>query len=210
MILENYLRKVYAAHQVAEICGYEIHEDESPEQVIKNCMESAPENLSGKIQEIAKLMESEEEISDDELDDIVKGLTDDDILGVYDEEELETIDEETGDILESELPEELNEILSREERIKARVRFARSKAKRQTKVKLALKRHSDRATLNKRARRLAIRALKTKFAKKSLGDMTVSDKERIEKMLKTRKSLINRLALKLVPRVKQLEKERLS
>lgn len=211
MILEHYLRKVYAAQQVAELCDYQIQQDESPESVLQNCIQSAPEELQDKIQEIGKLMESEsEEISDEELEKIVAELSDEDILEVYDEDELEVVDEETNEILECDLPEELNEILSRQERMKARIRFARTKSKRQIKARIALKRHSDRATLNKRARRLAIKALKAKFAKKKLGDMSVSDKERVEKMLKSRKALINRLALKLVPRVKKLEKERLS
>lgn len=211
MIIEHYLRRVYAAQQIADLCDYQIQEDESPESVLQKCIEFAPEELHDKIQEIYKLMESEiEDITDEELDKLVSELSDDDILELYDEDELEIIDEETREILESDLPEELNEILSRQERIKAKIRFARTKSKRQTKARIALKRTSDRATLNKRARRLAIRVLKAKFAKKKLGDMSVSDKERVERMLQSRKSLINRLALKLVPRVKKLEKERLS
>lgn len=209
MILENYLRKVYAAHQIAELCNYQIGEDESPEDVVRNCTESAPEQLRANIEEIGKLLESED-ISDEELEQIAAELTDDDILEVYDEDELDVVDEETNEVLESDIPEELNEILSRQERMKARIRFARTKTKRATKARIALKKHSDRATLNRRARRLAIKALKTKFAKKKIGDMSVSDKERVERMLQSRKSLINRLALKLVPRVKKLEKERLS
>lgn len=210
MILENYLRKAYAAQQIADLCSYEVSEDETPEHIVQGCLEIAPEELKSTIKDISKLMESEDEIPDSELDDIVNSITDEDILDEYDEDELEIIDEETGEIIESDLPEELNEILSRQERVKARIRFARTKSKRANKARIALKRTSDRATLNRRARRLAIRALKAKFAKKKLGDMSLSDKERVEKLLKSKKSLVNRLALKLVPRVKKLEKERLS
>lgn len=212
MIIENYLRKVYAAHQIAELCDYQIQDDESPEEIIRHCIEMAPEQLQQSIQEIGKIVESEEtdDISDEELQKLVDELSDEDILAEYDEDELELIDEETGEILESNIPVEINEILSRQERMKARIRFARTKSKRAIKAKIALKRHSDRATLNKRARRLAMRALKAKFAKKKLGDMSLSDKERVERLLQSRKALINRLALKMVPRVKKLEKERLS
>lgn len=217
MIIENYLRKVYAAHQIAELCKYEISEDERPEDVVKQCLETIenlPDQIKEKIAEISKLMESmepTEDFTDEELEKIIDGISDDDILDEYDEDELVVVDEETGEILETEeLPTEINELLSRQARMKAKIRFGRTKAKRQMKAKIALKRHSSRETLNKRARRLAIRVLKAKFAKKKVGDMSLSDKERVEKILSSRKALINRLALKLVPRVKKLEKERLS
>jgi hypothetical protein len=218
MIIENYLRKMYSAVCLADIAKYTPEDDESPESIIQHSLENIPENFSDDqkklVDEFKGLIEStfgkEIEIDDKELDKLVDELSDEDILAEYDDEELVTVDEETGEEVDTSEVDSLTEGLSRVERLRARNRFKRTKAKRQMKARIALKRHSDRGTLNKRARRLAIKMLKKKFSKKALGDMTVADKERVERIIASRKALVNRLALKMVPRVKKLEKERLS
>lgn len=87
--------------------------------------------------------------------------------------------------------------------------MARSKTKREIKVKMALKRHSDTKTLNHRARRMAIKAMEKKLARnKPLDQLSVGEKERIERVIQRRKSAISRLAMKLVPHVRQVEKAR--
>jgi nicotinic acid mononucleotide adenylyltransferase len=155
--------------------------------------------------------EESEELSDQELDAMAAEVKDvEDVIDAYDDHELAIVDED-GEEVESDLKEEmLNEVLSRMERIKAKVRFARTKSKRERKVSLALKRHSDTSTINKRARRLAINLMKKRIAKKPLNKLSVAEKERLEKMIARRKTVINRLAMRLTSRVRKIENDRLA
>lgn len=150
-------------------------------------------------------------ITDTELDKIADSIdTVDDIIDAYTDDELAIIDDE-GNEIEKDLKEEvLDEVLSRMERIRAKVRFARSKSARERGAKLALKRHSTTATINGRARKLAVKLLKQRIAKKPLDKLSIGEKERLEKMLAKRKTLINRLAMKLVSRVRKVETDRLA
>jgi hypothetical protein len=158
--------------------------------------------------------EEEHEITDQEIDAMVNNITDwEHVIDAYDDDELALIDDETGEELESTIKEEveqINEVLSRIERIKAKTRFARTKTKRMVKVKLALKRSSPQATINKRARRLAIKNLKMRIAKKPLSSLSVAEKERLEQRVQKMKPVLNRIAMKLAPKVRQIEKQRLS
>ena len=156
--------------------------------------------------------ETEEEFTEKDIDDIVNQHKDwEDILDGYDDEELAIVDDETGEELEDSLKEEaLNEVLSRLERIKAKTRFARSKSKRMAKAKVALKRSSPQSVINTRARRLAIKAIKQRIAKKPLASLSVAEKERLEQRIAKMKPVLNRIAMKLAPRVRQIEKARLS
>jgi len=155
-------------------------------------------------------------IPEAEVDDIVNSLTDDDMLDAYDDDELEIVDDETGEKVsdldtgeEGVNEEALNEVLSRVERIKAKIRFARHKAKRSRKLKIAMKRRSGVKIINRRARRLAIKLLKKRLAKKPLNKLSVGEKERIERIVKKRKQLVQRIGLKLVPRIRSIETSRL-
>ena len=159
----------------------------------------------------------DEEISDEELDDMISHIQDwEHIVDAYDPEELAIVDAETGEVIDDDLTDDLkeetlNEVLSRAERLKAKVRFARTAAKRERKAAVALKKHSSSATLAKRARRLAVKTLETKLAKgKPLASLSVPEKERIERIIQTRKAMIGRLAMKLTPRVKKIEQNRLA
>lgn len=153
----------------------------------------------------------DEELTDQELDAMVNDVKDvEDIIDAYEDNELAVVDDD-GEEVESDLNEEvLMEVLSRMERIKAKVRFARTKSKRERKVVLALKRHSDTGTINKRARRLAINLMKQRIARKPLNKLSTAEKERLEKMIAKRKTVINRLAMKLTSRVRKIENDRLS
>lgn len=152
----------------------------------------------------------DDEMSDDDMDNMINGMSEDDYLEAYDDEELAIIDDETGEHI-TELKEEIIlEVLSRAERIKAKIRFARSEAKRERRTRIALKTHSNTKTLNKRARRLAISLMKKRLAKKPLEKLSVSEKERIESTLSKRKRAIDRLAMRLAPRVKKTETDRLA
>lgn len=156
----------------------------------------------------------EAEMDDKELDKLADTVKDiEDVIDAYDDEELAIIDSENGEELEKNLKEEteaINEVLSRMERIRAKTRFAKTASKRERSAKLALKRHSDTSTINKRARKLAVNLIKTRIAKKPLNKLSTGEKERIEKMLEKRKAMVNRLAMKLAPRVRKIENDRLS
>jgi len=160
---------------------------------------------------------ADEDPSEEELDHFVNHISDDDIYDLYDEDELTIVDDETGEELpedeeEKELEEGvLFEVLSRIERMKAKFRIRRTKAKRERATKIALKRYSNTKTINKRSRRLAVKMLKKRLLRgRDLSKLSVGEKERVEKIIQQRKPLINRLAMRLAPRVRKVEKARLS
>lgn len=156
------------------------------------------------------LEEEIEELKDEEIDAIIEALQEDEYLEAYEDDELAIIDEETGEHI-AELKEEvILEVLSRAERIRAKLRFARSEAKRERRTQIALKSRSNTATLNKRARRLAIETMKKRLARKPLEKLSVAEKERIEATIAKRKKIIDRIAMRLVPRVKKIESDRLT
>lgn len=156
----------------------------------------------------------EYELSEKEIDEIVNSATDEDIMELYEENELIIIDEETGEELpavEGEDKIDLMEVLSRQERMRAKMRLRRTSAKRERSTKIALKRYSSPETINKRARRLAIKLMKKRLLRgRDATKISVGEKERIEKTLAKRKAVIGRVAQKLVSRVRKVEKNRMS
>lgn len=236
---EDVLRKTQAATIIAQSLGYTPESSETPSQVIENAIAAAGEmsaETAAMVEDMIKLAESvgidvvaspkvkivvteekkpapvdDDELSDDELDDMISGLDHDDVLSTYDDEEFGVYDEHGNRVDESlEESEELNEVLSRSERLKARIRMAKNKNKLQAKLKIALHKHSSGAVLNHRARKLAVKAMEKKLAKKPLDQLSTSEKERIERIISRRKKALDRMAMKLVPHVRQVEKERLS
>jgi len=164
-----------------------------------------------------------EEMTDEKIekiaDMVAKGITDDDIVNhAYDDDDFEMVDDETGEEVDDEDKKKVNEelevldeVLSRIERIRAKQRLMRTKAKRKRAVKIALKRYSPMKVINKRARRMAVKALKQRFTKgRDLKKISVAEKERLEARVKRLTPILNRIAIKMVPRVRQLEKKRLS
>jgi hypothetical protein len=151
-------------------------------------------------------------ISDDEIEKMVSELSDDDIMDhVYDDSEIAVVDEETGEEVEDETMAEglMLEVLSRSERIRAGSRFRRTAAKRERRLKIALHKTSDSKTINTRARRMAIKTLKSRLAKKPLSQLSVAEKERLEQRVQRMKPVMNRIAMRMVPRIRRLEKDRL-
>lgn len=171
-----------------------------------------------------------DKLHDIELDDIARFVNDmdtDDYLDIYDPDEIEwddtdyegdladdeaefeaenkRIEDEKAEIFEA---KELAEALSRQARLKMRMAMKRNKARIAMKRRIALKRHSTPDVLKKRARKLAIKMLKKRYAKKSVADMSVAEKERVEKILQTKGSLINRLTMKMIPTVRKIEQDR--
>ena len=164
------------------------------------------------------------DFTDKEIDEIVDDITDDEIfdeiLNDVDEDDLIVVDDEGNEVedadveIEGELDEEtiakLDEVLTRAGRIKARINLRKTGAKRKRGLKIALKRRATTKVANKRARRLATKALKKRFLQgRNPAKLSVSEKERIERIVKTRKALINRIALKLIPRVRKMEQKRM-
>ena len=160
----------------------------------------------------------EDEISDEELDAMVNSIEDmEDVIDAYDDDELAVIDDETGEEIEDEEEEKsvneqaLNEVLSRIERMRAKVRLKRTQGVRTRKMKIALRTSSSTGKINKRARRLAVKLMKKRLLRgRDPAKISVGEKERIERVIQKRKNIVGRLAMKLAPRVRSIEKARLS
>lgn len=200
-------------NDVCEVCGKSPCEceDESQDQT----------QLKPNFDPFFKEEEDKEDVpdmSDDEIEKMADELSDDDYLDLYDEDEMGIVDDESGEELEADEEEEkkleestLMEVLSRVERMKAKARIRRTKAKRERATKIALKRYSNTATINKRARRLAIKLMKKRLLRgRDPSKVSVGEKERIERTLEKRKAVIGRIAMRLAPRVRKVEKARLS
>ena len=156
-----------------------------------------------------------ENMSDDELDKMInKHLDDDDFLDAYDEDELHVIDSETGEPVEKHKgikEDTLNEVLSKLERIKARLRFHRNQPKIQRARQLALKRSSGSKQINHRARHMAVNVLRKKLLRgQNPASVSTSERERIDRRIEKSKRIIDRMSMKLVSKVRANEKHRLS
>jgi hypothetical protein len=157
--------------------------------------------------------ELEDDFSEDDLEAMANGVTDPEhVLDVYDDSELAIVDADTGEELGSmsEGVGQINEVLSRIERMRSKIRFARTAAKRERRVEVALRTRSSSSKINARARRLAINLMKQRIIRKPVAQMTVQEKERAEAIIARRKDAIGRLAMKLAPRVRKIENDRLS
>jgi hypothetical protein len=159
----------------------------------------------------------EDDIDDHEIEAMLGHLTDEEIMDDYDEDEVALVDDETGEEIpkskeEDALDEQaIMEVLSRIERMKAKFRIRRTAAKRERATKIALKRYSNNATINKRSRRLAVKLMKQRLLRgRDVSKLSVGEKERIERTIETRKALIGRIATRLAPRVRKIEKARMS
>lgn len=154
--------------------------------------------------------DTENGISNSDIDSFLDTIHPDEYIStVYEPDEFEDEPtEEFEDEEEDEFEDELDEALSRATRIKMKNRMKRLKGIISRKRKLALKRRATMDVLKKRARKLAIRMLKQKYAKKAVSDMSVAERERVETMLAKRKSLVDRLTIKMIPVVRKIENER--
>jgi hypothetical protein len=155
-----------------------------------------------------------EDFTEEEIDEMVNSVTDEDIEDLYEEDELVLVYDDDGEEippLQEESKYDLMEVLSRTERMRGKMRLRKTSAKRGRSTKIALKRYSNPATINKRARRLAIKLMKKRMLRgRDYSKVSVGEKERIEKTLSQRKDVISRVAQKLVSRVRKVEKARMS
>lgn len=153
------------------------------------------------------------DLTDEEMDKLVDTISEEEIFEAYDDDEFIIIDEEGNQVyVQTPVSEEaLMEVLSKMERIKAKLRMAKNQSKLETKREIALKQHSDSKKINKRARHLAINLMKKKLLKgRDPEHLSTSEKERIDRVIEKRKVAIGRLAMKLTSKVRQTEKERLT
>lgn len=160
-------------------------------------------------------MEEDEFINLVEAD--LAALTEEDFYEAYEDDELAIIDDETGEEIEAVAEEAeldkpaLMEVLSRQERIRARARMRRTQTKRQRREKVALRQLSTPQVANKRARRMAVSALKKRLLRgQNPSKVSVGQKERVERFIQQRRKIVDRLAARMVSRVKQVEKARMS
>ena len=155
-----------------------------------------------------------EDFTDQEIDEMINTVTDEDIEDLYEEDELVLVYDDDGEEippLQEESKYDLMEVLSRTERMKGKIRLRKTSAKRGRSTKIALKRYSNPATINKRARRLAIKLMKQRMLRgRDPAKVSIGEKERMEKVMAQRKDVISRIAQKLVSRVRKVEKARMS
>lgn len=150
-------------------------------------------------------------MSDKDIDKLIKPIDSlEDLTDAYDDEELHIVDHEGKHVSHIKEEVEINEVLSRMERIKAGIRFSQTASKRERKMQIALHTRSTPSRINHRARVMAVKLLKQKLMKKPLDQLTISEKEHLEALLKTRQPLLNRIALKLAPRIRSIENSRLN
>ena len=160
------------------------------------------------------------------IDDFMNNLSVADYLDIYDDDELDFSEfddvdpseieteataelKECEDIIASSYnAKELTEVLTRMGHLKLKIAMLRNKAKLAMKRKIALSRRATMDVFKERARKLAIKFLKQKLAHKPVADMSMADKERVEKALQTKKSLLARLTMKMIPVVKKIEQKR--
>lgn len=201
-----------------------------PNSKVKHALEKPhDEKWEAHKEEVEDVRAYEKEIniidfSEKELEEIVNDISDDEIfdeiLNDVDEDDLMVVDDEGNEVedaeveLDGELDEEtiakLDEVLTRAGRIKAKINLRKTTAKRKRSMKIALKRRSTTAVANKRARRLAVKALKKRFLQgRDPNKLSVSEKERIERIVTKKKAIINRIALKMVPRIRKMEQQRM-
>lgn len=125
-------------------------------------------------------------------------------------------DQELGQVLGSKIASRsptgfanhIQEALTQAQRIKKANVMRRSKAKIAYKRKMALKKRATFDVLQNRAHKMAIKILKKRLAKKDVGDMGYSERQRIEDIIKKRPELVKRIQLKMLPVVRALEQQR--
>ena len=159
------------------------------------------------IENVVKMFDPEQDPMNSKLD--IFDLYDDDELAIETENEDGEVEMEEFEWLGDDVEQQLNEVLSRTERIKNRVRVRRTKARRARSLRIALRRHSSTQVINSRARRLAVKLLKRRFFKKPPTQLSVGERERAEARIAKMRHVVKRIALKLAPRVRQMEKKRL-
>ena len=181
--------------------------------------------------------DKEEGITWQDIEDFYNKLTVDEYMHTcYDDDEWEDDDEQDHilstvrsfkDLDDQQLEQKLNETklslnngitanqlveaLTLQQRLQRAIKL-RSKAKQiALKRKIALKKHATPEKITDRAHKLALRMLKSKFAgNKPYNELTYNERERVEKILANKKSVIDTLTRKMIPVVRKIEQQRFS
>lgn len=143
-----------------------------------------------------------EEITEDQLDNMANSLEWHDIVEFYNDDEVE---------FEGNDPEVIDEKISAMSRIQRRMRFARTSTRRDVAKMIKLRRASDVKTLQIRAHKAARRALMNRFLRgRDKSQLSAQEKDQIEGQVNRMAALQANLAVKMLPRVRELEKKRLA
>lgn len=103
-----------------------------------------------------------------------------------------------------------NEALTVQQRRKRSIQMKRLAPRLAKKRKLAMKKKADPKKLKMRAQKAAKDVLRKKISKgKPYNSLTPAAKEAIDKKLDKKKAAISKIAKKMLPKIKQKEKERL-
>jgi hypothetical protein len=146
------------------------------------------------------IAEKNEEISEDDINEMVDSLKWEDIVDLYSEEDL--IEEETG---------QLDEKISATSRLKRSQSFARGRSRRNTAKGLKLRRASTPQILQKRAQLAARRAIYQRLLRgRDKSALSASEKDRIEQQVKGMKSIQASIATRMVPKMRSIEQKRLA
>lgn len=139
-----------------------------------------------------------DDFSEEDLEKMAKELEWEDIFDLYHEHELA-------------MEKSVDEAISPASRIQRRMRFARTSSKRNLAKFLKLHRVSDVKTLQIRAQKAARRALMNKFLRgRNKALMSASEKMQIEAQVNRLKAVQQNLAIKMMPRIREIEKQRLT
>jgi len=141
-----------------------------------------------------------QQISDEEFDEIeneIEALTWEDIVDDYDEDELE-------------IEEELEEGLTAQGRMKKRFAFMRNKSRRNLARGMALRKTSTPDRLKRRSIGAARRIVYKRFLRgRDKSSMSAAEKTRIEAQVKRLAPSVARIAVRLAPKMRQIERTRL-
>lgn len=174
-----------------------------------------------------------DEVNDEELEKAIADLFSEydeieDVADVYPDKDGDGIpndqDDEDGiNVDAEEIPDDdemlnadyqwvdIDEVLTPAQRLKRSQLMKRLSKRIQRKRMIALRRMSSPDKLKKRARRHARNKLRKRFTKgKPYSTLGMAQKQQIEKFIKSKKKVIDRLAIRLLPTMRKLEMKRLT
>lgn len=138
------------------------------------------------------------------LEDEINNVSFDDVLDYYTDDEL-CVD--NGDGTSNEI--KVNEDISRQERFARSIRFKRIQPILQAKRMIAMRKVSTPEKTKARARRMAVAMIRNKLLHGQSGNISITEKARIENLIHQRAALISRTTNKLLPKIKKIETQRL-
>lgn len=104
---------------------------------------------------------------------------------------------------------QLNEVISANERLKRAIRLRARSKQLAIKRKLSYRKYASNAVINRRSRRAAVALIKNKITH-GRKNLSISEKIRIESMIKKRAALVDRVAKKLAPQIRKASLARMT